>query len=112
MKKTDVRTEEPTTQKEASPPPVWLSETARGIWGKVSADLVTLEIYDMTLDELLAAYCAAMGSLIDASSRGESPQPALLSQIRGLAVSLGIDPQNRKKLQPKPPGVFDDMPFM
>lgn len=113
MKKKNQQSEEPVAPPVVpSPAPEWLSETASNLWRKVSADLIALEIYDPTLDELLGAYCVAMGAMVDASLRGDAPQAALIAQIRGLAVSLGIDPVNRKKMQPKPPGPFDDIPCM
>lgn len=79
-------------------PPAWLSETASSVWTRTASDLARDGIYDSTFDDLLATYCWAMASVVDASSRGDPPQAALLAQVRQLAIAIGVDPAARREM--------------
>ena len=80
-----------------SPAPDWLPETARTVWDRVASDLARDALYDPTFDFLLADFCIAQAAIMDTCRAGDSPAPALLAQVRQLAVSLAVDPEARRE---------------
>lgn len=77
--------------------PAWLPEEARQVWEKTISMLVKDGLYDPSADDLIAAYSATMGAIIAATKRGETPKAAHLSQLRLLAISVGLDPEERRR---------------